>query len=694
MKKTIRIIISALLTVVMLLSAAPLSGFVGLDLFATTASAASYGVLKYGIVDGEAIIYDCDQEASGEITIPSTIDGYPITRIRDEAFYNCKNITSVILPNSLQHIGRSAFFGCNKLTSITIPVSVTSVGSGAFFNTDISENESNWEGDLFYIGDILLRANDNIVGGCTVREGTRLIASNAFFTCDDLTDVKIPNSVEHINSGAFVDCINLTNITIPESVKTLGAGLFNNCESLTSITIPEGITVLDSGLFNFCTNLKSVELPDSVTSIEDDAFFMCKSLTEIAIPNKVTSIGFSAFEHCSSLKKIVIPDSVTVIKDWAFNECTSLSEISLSNSLESIGQKVFDNTPFINNSNNYDNHVLYIGNCLLKTDDPEAVNGVYKIKEGTRILADGALAKCKNMTAVVFPDGIKHLGSGAFGSCSKLSSITIPDGITVMKNALLSQCTSLVDVKIPNSVKTIEYFCFWGCTSLYNIIIPDGVTRLDGAFDECTNLRGVKLPNSITVLEGGFDDCENLTSIEIPDSVTTISNHAFFNCSNLNVMVIPDSVTNIEEKAMGYFLVFNQEVKMNNFKIICHDNTAALKYAKENGFNYEVVKGELPHSHTVFVDEVKQTCTTDGYQRTYCKKCNEQLSYKTLKANINHVDEDYDYVCDDCGIEFNSSFCPCDCHKKTLKGFVYRVYLVFCWIFKINERCYCGEYHY
>ncbi|MBE7041973.1 MAG: leucine-rich repeat domain-containing protein [Ruminococcaceae bacterium] len=191
------------------------------------------GIYTYTVSGGQATITDCNTSASGAITIPSTLGGYPVTTIGEYAFYRCDSLTNITIPNSVTTIGYSAFGDCDRLTSITIPNSVTSIGERAFFD------------------------------------------------CDSLTSITIPNSVTSIGEYAFYSCNSLTNITIPNSVTSIGEYAFYYCSSLTSITIP-----------------------NSVTSIGDYAFDACYSLTSITIPNSVTTIGAFAFSRCNSLTDV------------------------------------------------------------------------------------------------------------------------------------------------------------------------------------------------------------------------------------------------------------------------------------------------------------------------------------------------------------------------------------------------------
>ena len=205
---------------------------------------------------------------------------YSVTSIGFCAFHNCSSLTSIIIPNSVTSIGNSAFWCCKSLTSVTIPNSVTSIGEGAFYGTALYNEKSNWENSVLYISNCLIEAKDDISGAYIIKEGTRLIADGAFWDCESLTSITIPNSVTRIGSNAFPGCSGLTSITIPNSVTGIGHRAFYGCDGLTFITIP-----------------------NSVTSIGEEAFWDCYKLKSITVPIH-TTIGHNAFpDHTEIIRK-------------------------------------------------------------------------------------------------------------------------------------------------------------------------------------------------------------------------------------------------------------------------------------------------------------------------------------------------------------------------------------------------------
>lgn len=177
------------------------------------------------------------KSVEGEIIISDFVENegitYKVTEIKDCTFYNCSNLTGIIIPKNIMTIGDCAFYNCNNLLNITIPASVTSIGY------------------------------------------------NAFSACGSLTSITIPASVTSIGGAAFFACGSLTSITIPDSVTSIGSAAFSYCNSLTSIILPNNVNALGIETFSHCSSLRSITIPGSVNFIEPYAFSYCANLTSV-----------------------------------------------------------------------------------------------------------------------------------------------------------------------------------------------------------------------------------------------------------------------------------------------------------------------------------------------------------------------------------------------------------------------------
>lgn len=218
-----------------------------------------------------------------------------VTDIGWGAFHNCESLTSVKIPDSVKSISGNTFNGCINLTNIRIPDGVVNIGENAFYNTGYYNIASNWENGVLYIGKHLIKADALTVKSCSVTAGTKSIADGAFYECDALVDITIPEGVVNIGDRAFCECDALVDITIPEGVVSIGSSSFYHCDSLKNIVISE-----------------------SVTLIKEYAFFGC-GLESIIIPQNVVSIGRYAFSQCYALESITLPNSITNIQENAFN---------------------------------------------------------------------------------------------------------------------------------------------------------------------------------------------------------------------------------------------------------------------------------------------------------------------------------------------------------------------------------------
>ena len=360
--------------------------------------------------------------------------------------------------------------------------------------------------------------------------------------------------VTSIGRMAFYGCSGLTSITIPKGVTSIGAWAFEDCSGLTSITIPDSVTSIGGGSFSHCSGLAAIKVSENNKYyISDNGILFNKNKSELicypagktgksySIPDSVTSIGNSAFSYCSALTSITIPDSVTSIGNNVFLSCSGLTSITIPDGVTSIGFYAFED--------------------------------------------------CSGLKSITIPKGVTSIGNGAFSYCSSLTSITIPDGVTSIGSGAFGG-TPLLD----EQNTTVKYVGKWAVYCDYDAesaVIKSGTVGIaDDAFSYRSGLASITIPGSVTSIgAGAFWSCSGLTSITIPDSVTSIGDRAFSSCTGLASITIPDSVTSIGDYALGYTRNTDswEFEKIPGFKIYCYTGTAGEAYAKENGFEYELL---------------------------------------------------------------------------------------------------------
>lgn len=279
------------------------------------------------------------------------------------------------------------------------------------------------------------------------------IGDMAFYSCEVLSTITLPNTVTSIGEFAFSHCIFVTDISIPNIVKAIGQCAFQLCGQLKEIALPEGLTSIENRTFYGCGSFAEITIPKSVTSIGNEAFSKCGP-ENIIIPDNVVSIGYNAFSHCSGMVSVTVPNSVISIGGNAFEGCNSLKEVNISD-IKAWTQIDFSG-PLAN--------PLYEAHHLILNGTPLADVSLSDITMIKPHVFHGAW----DLTSISIPNTVTSIGAAAFSGCKGLTQITIPESVTSIESEAFSKCESLRYIDIP-PVSIFGSNMFTGCSNLDSI---------------------------------------------------------------------------------------------------------------------------------------------------------------------------------------------------------------------------------
>ena len=522
--------------------------------------------------DGQTVSITGFDGSRSVVEIPETYGGAKVTSIAAGAFRGQTMITDVVIPEGVTYIGREAFAGCSALVRVQIPTSVTQVGANLFEGTPY---DSTLTGELVYINSILYRCQSDAVT-VSIRQGTTVIAEEAFINRVNLAAIVVPDGISYIGSNAFKNCSALSQIEIPKSVRDIVANAFDGTKWYEDrkhemiyindllYRVPAEIIVQSEQPTGSLSDKDAAELaksgvatqivPNTNVIVKEDITTICTlafanmPVQKVQLPSTLTTIRYGAFQNCTALKQITLPESMTFIEGGAFQNCSALSSISVPQNVTYLGASAFSGCT-----------------SLTSATLPQAI---------TRI-SSGLFENCSSLTTVQASSALTSIGSLAFAETSALSSFTfpqtltavgaesftgsgivtanLPQSVTYLGAGAFADCTKLVYAQVPAAIQAIRERTFRNCTELKNVSIPEGIRYIGAAaFQNDVSLQTVDFAQSLlTICDNAFEGSGVGEGLVLPSALRTIGSRAFAGCMRLTSLTIPADVRKMGSQAFA-----------------------------------------------------------------------------------------------------------------------------------------------
>ncbi len=444
---------------------------------------------RYTVSNNEVTIVGSESTLAGSITIPSQINNMPVVSIGEGAFYGNQNITAVTISDGISFVEKEAFAECDRLTAVVMPDSVLCINEKAFKDCDILSDVT--ISSSVSLIDTEAFENCTSLYNITIPGGVTEIGSRAFRCCTSLMSVTIEGQVTSIGASAFDSCISLCEITLPGSVTSIGDSAFNGCWCISDVYYSGTKSQLEAMQVGV-NNEQLMNIESCWTFVDGFMQFRVRggvaeltrvdpveALAKVLVPGTIGgyplyAIGVDAFNGCVYMTGVILPSSLTHIRRNAFVDCPSLAKVNYAGTEGQLQSLVveMDNDDLVNAQwyvvEGTNDDVPSGGPVVLKyeyiivndddtgdqyiiiTEASQSIYGAVAIPSKidgvpVRSIAEDAFSN-RNITSVVFSEGIAEIGNRAFSDCSLLSTVSLPFSLETVCKGAFDGCTNIADV--------------------------------------------------------------------------------------------------------------------------------------------------------------------------------------------------------------------------------------------------------
>ena len=437
----------------------------------------------------------------------------------------------ITVPNYIEgrqvsSIGNSAFAGNARLRGVTLPRYLKQIGDRAFFKCE-NLLSINIPDEVTVIGGYAFSINPRLLS-VTIGRSVRTVGGFAFSDCPLLTSLSFPDTLEQIDGSAFYNDTSLLNIHVDEKNRNFISpdGVLYNYSKSKIVAYPAARSV-PYALFDETKTVGSMAFACSKTPYVDLKYiieieargFSGASLITVTIPDTCVNMQYNAFASNNYLSSVRLSNSLTEIADGAFGGTPMLKSITIPAGIRSIGAGAFvsglENIIFESNEN-----LTYIGSSAFAGIPAETVTlpeSVVTIMGGNE-LGNGAFEGCERLRTVDFGENsvLQYLGGRTFFGVKYLHEIELPDTLRTIDYRCFAETSALDHIEIPRNVTKIGSECFYESGLSGTVVLPASLKELgSGAFAECHKLI------SIDVNE------ENAVYKDVNGAVYTKDGHSF-----------------------------------------------------------------------------------------------------------------------------------------------------------------------
>ena len=497
-------LLACLLTLVMLLALLPATA---LAADPTTSGSCGENLTWTLTKNEDGTTYTLTISGTGEME-DYTVGGAP-WHVALGAAANRNQITKIVLPNGLTHIGNNAFLQA-AVTKVEIPNTVVSIGTNAFWKCNTIETTLPASvrelGPTAFYGTFIVNVDANSPYLCSEGGGKVLYNKNKTTLYQVSQDYAgaftIPSTVTTINDYAMYGCKDTSGkLMIPDSVQTIGHAAFYGT-GFTALDLGNGVKEIGTSAFNTCSNMKGdLVIPTSVTTIGENAFASTGFNGKLDFQAQIEEFPAAIFKGLK-FTSVSFSDSVKTIGDRAFENCTQLATVTFGQGLETVGQYAFYNS---------------------------GLSGALTFPDSLKKIDTYAFAKCPHITEITLPEGNAMIEYGAFTGDTGVQKIKIPlseiqfdklnnGGYWIFTQYTENKLETIVVGTAPNE-ESMSLFAN-SLAGLKTIVIGMGVSKINtSAFAPAESLKSALYPKNLDI-DNKWNDNHHLIDVGTKYTVT------------------------------------------------------------------------------------------------------------------------------------------------------------------------------